>query len=205
MKKFSINRMLLLGLAIFMVSCSSAPVVSRSSELPYSYARLKLYDIDEMNDLVQKRAKSFNKSKDDKIMQEALLISLSRPNADNILEKLMNTVRFTLDSNDQWEEIVENIVDTSIARLKEAGTAPADQVTYLTALSNLLLEFKPEFYKPDVSPVFEKNITARIADANIKISDEAVSESSTSMYSVSNPSELAQNILEAIPQTKVKN
>ena len=194
------------GLAFFMLSCSSAPVVSRSSELTYAYSRLKLLDIDEMNDIVLKRVKDYRKSKNQVVLREALLISLSRPDDDNLLEKLMSTVRYTLETNDDWEEIVESIVDESTSRLKDQTTAPEDQVTYLTALSNLVLEFKPELYKPDVSPVFEKNIIAKIADAEIIVSDEARKESSlNSMYAVPNPSILAQNILKEAPQTKVKN
>lgn len=194
------------GLVFLFLSCSSKPVVSRTSELPYTYSRLKLLDIDEMNDIVLKRVKDYRKSKNQAVIKEALLISLSRPDDDNLLEKLMNTVRFSLDSNEEWESIVESIVDESTARLKDQGTAPVDQVTYLTALSNLLLEFKVEFYKPDVSPVFEKNITARIADAEIIVSDEAKRESSlNSMYAIPSPSDLAQKILKELPQTKVKN
>ncbi len=197
----------LLIFLLMMCSCSSAPVItSRPAEVAYTYSRLKLLDIDEMNDLVLRRVKEYRKSKGETLMEEALMISLSRPNDDNVLEKLINTVRFSLESEDQWEGLVESVVDFSISKLKNETTAPVDQVTYLTALSNLLLEFKPEFYKPDVSPVFEKNITARIAEANIIVSDEARKESSlNSMYAVPDPSAMAQNILDELAQTKVKN
>ena len=53
----------IVGLAFFLLSCSSARVVSRASELPYTYSRLKLLDIDEMNDIVLKRVKAYQKSK----------------------------------------------------------------------------------------------------------------------------------------------
>lgn len=199
-------KIIFLAFLMTMFSCSSAPVTSRPAEVTYTYSRLKLLDIDEINDIVLKRIKEYRKSKGETLLEEALLISLSRPNDDNILEKLINTVRFELETEDEWEGIVEAVVDLSIAKLKNETTAPADQVTYLTALSNLILEFKPEFYKPDVSPVFEKNITERIADANIIVSDEAKKESSlNSMYSVPDPSEMARIILVEIPQTKVKN
>jgi hypothetical protein len=197
---------LVIACLVTFFSCSSAPVVSRPTELEYSYSRLKLLDIDEMNDLILKKVKVYRKTKKVVHLEEALMISLSRPNDDNILEKLINTVRFSLETNDEWEGLVESVVDFSVSKLKNETTAPVDQVTYLTALSNLLLEFKPEFYKPDVSPVFEKNITDRIADANIIVSDEARKESSlNSMYAAPNPSELAQNILQELAQTKVKN
>ena len=191
--------LVLMSFLLAFPGCTSAPVVTRSSELTFTYTKLKFLDIDEMNDLLQRRIAAFRKDQDKTQIVEALMISLARPNDDNLLEKNMNTIRYSLETNDQWEDSVRVVVKRSIGHLKDPTTAPEDQMTYLVVLSNLLLEFKPEFSKPDVSPDFEKKMVEVIAGADLVVSDEVKKETSlNSMGSVPSPSEIARNMLEEI-------
>ena len=84
MSKISIQSVILISFSVLFlqVSCTSAPIVTRPSELFYTYSRLKLQDLDEMIEIMQTHLKEYRQTKEERVLKEALLISLSRPITD---------------------------------------------------------------------------------------------------------------------------
>lgn len=192
--------LILLGLSLFtgflLGGCSSAPVNETPSELIYNYANLKLMDLDQMTDLIQQRVKRYKKTGDDEAMAEALQLCLSRPDEDAMVGKLIENIRFNLESDEQWEELVDGLVEKSIARLKNETTPAVDQVSYLILLENLLAQFRPEFLKQAEGPSFEGDVIGKIAEARLQVSDVAASERRLNLMSTQrSPSDMARDIL----------
>lgn len=113
-----------------------------------------------------------------------------------MVDKLIEIVRFNLDSDEQWEEVVDNVADKSIAQLKNETTPVPDQVTYLILLENLVAQFQPEFIKQYQGPLFETEIIEKIAQADIQVSDAARAERQLNLMTAQrSPSEIAQALV----------
>ena len=184
-------------------SCATKKIVKSESKLPYSYNQLKLYDIDEMVEITEDRMALYKETNDSEKLHEIMTLILARPNDDNILERLMLSIRYSLDSNKLWEEAVKVVVDNSIEVLKDETSSSADQIAYLMVLQNLLVEFKPEFKRLDTSPEFEASIIATVANANLEISDDVKREASLNLIKIpASPSEIAKAILKEVKTKK---
>ncbi len=178
MKNLFKLKMTILGLALVAVSsgCSSVSPKNDTSQLNYTYARLKIMDLDEMSALIQNRAREFKKTDDPRYLQEGLLICLSRPDEDSGVEKVISTVRTPLEDNSLWESSVESLINESAAAIKDPNRSSADQVTYSIVLENLISELRPEFLKQYKSPGFESRMIQRIASEDIELSAPAKAE-----------------------------
>ncbi|AGH94926.1 hypothetical protein [Pseudobdellovibrio exovorus] len=200
-KLFKILVGLFIGLGVgsgvmTMTSCASAPQVNTPSAMTYNYARLKLLDLDQMSDLIQKRVQGYKRTDNEELMQEALELCLSRPDEDSMVEKLIDSVRFNASSEAAWEQWVEAAVEKSIAQLKNETTPAVDQVTYLILLENLIAQFRPEFLKQWEAPQFESEVIEKIAAAELVVSDAAVSERRLNLMETQrSPSRVAQDLI----------
>lgn len=178
-------------------SCSSAPLQMDEPKLSYSYSKLKLLDLDQMSEIIQDKIQRYKKTGNEQLINEAITISLSRPNDDAVAEKLLDTVRFSLESAELWEKSLDEVTQKSISALKVETTAAEDQVTYLILLENLVSEFKPQFIKQYQSPKYESQIIELIAGAGVVVSDAAIAEGRLSlMKEPLSPSTLAQSLLD---------
>jgi hypothetical protein len=197
MMRQTINYFLsLMSLLTLLSSCSSAPMQTSESQLVYTYTKLKLLDLDQMGEIIQDKLRRFKKSGNEELIVEAISISLSRPNDDSVAEKLLDTIRYTIEAPDVWERSIDTVVQKSIAQLKSENVAVEDQVTYLVVLQNLISEFKSQFIKQYQSPKFETIIIEKIAGAEIEVSDLAIAESRLNMMKEQlSPSTLAQSLL----------
>lgn len=183
--------------AFFLTSCVSAPVQVQEPQLPYSYAQLKLLDLEQMSDLIQQNMNKYKKTGEARYIEEALVVCLSRPNSDSMVEKLIESIRYNLETNELWEGSVSALVQKSINRLNDPSTAVSDQVGYLILLENLIAEFKPEFVKQYQSPQFESRIIEQIAKSEIEVSREADSESRLNLMAAQkSPAEIAESLVE---------
>ena len=188
---------------LLLQSCATRQVIKSESKLPYNYNQLKLYDIDEMVEITEDRMALFKQSNDLEKLQEVMVLILARPNDDNILERLMLSIRYSLDSNSIWESAVSNIVDNAISALKDESTSNSDQLLYVMVLKNLLVEFKPEFKRLDTSPKFELNIITKIAQADLEISNEVKEEAGLNLIKLPvSPSKIAKDILVEVKKLK---
>lgn len=195
---------LTLSLLVFQ-SCTSHPVQSNQSKLQYSYARLKLMDIDDMADLVDARINAFKTSNDIGKAVDALTISLSRPNEDDTAGRLVAGINRTAESDEQWQDILKTTIGRAMTALTDSATSPEDQVTYLVLLQNWLAEVRPQVLRAGEAP-FEKALVQKIAEAEIVVSAEADRESSLNLMTrLRSPSVIAADILNTPPtQTSLK-
>lgn len=163
--------------------------------LLFNYSQLALKDLDQMNKLVSDKVKESKKSASGKVvpLKEALQAVYSRPNDDDMIEKVVAPLRTNLDNLESWEKTISQLTDEAINALKNPRAfKPVVQMTYVIFLENLLAEVKP-YIK---SEGFERKIVERIRDAQIEVSKEAVNERKLrTMKSTVSPSELAQKIL----------
>lgn len=187
-------------------SCSSAGKVKFDNPaLDYNYKKLKLLDLDEITDLVENRMQRYKKTDRAAFLTEAIQICFARTNEDGVIEKVVDIIRYGVESTDRWEQAIEVIVDNSISALQQETTAPSDQVTYLILLQNLISEFKPHFEKQYESPKFEASIIEKIALADLQVSGPAKKEVQLNLMKIlSSPSELAQSLVEKRQQVLLK-
>lgn len=172
----SILLVVFVHLFLILSGCGSEPKRNDTSQLKYTYAKLKLMDLDEMSNILQKHVREFKKSENSDLLKEALQICLSRPDEDAVVEKTIGLVRNPLEERNLWESVVEELVDRSLNTIKEASVSSADQVTYSIILENLISELRPEFVKQYKSPGFESRIIEKIASAEANLSNKAQSE-----------------------------
>ena len=179
------------------LGCTSIPPVQAAKpRLVYTYAKLQLLELDQMNELIQGKVDKYLETRNKELLMDALRICLSRPNGDSLVEKTFDSIRYRANSSDSWESAAEELTQWAISELKSETTASVDQVTYLIMLENLIVEFKREFILQYKSPKFETRIFERIAAANIVVSKAAYNESSLNLMSaVKSPSALAQALI----------
>lgn len=195
-KHFGLILGLSLSLFIFS-SCSSAPPKNDTSQLRYTYAHLKVMDLDEMNNLMMTQLKEFRKTDDPQALKEGLLICLSRPDEDSVVEKVISTVKSPLEDNDLWESAIEGLINESFVVIQDANRSSADQVTYSVVLENLISEMRPEFLKQYKSPGFETRMIEKIAGANTELTSSAKAERKLNLMKGSfTASQVAQRLLD---------
>lgn len=150
-----------------------------------------------MNDLMLEQAREFKKTNDPQALKEGLLICLSRPDEDSVVEKVIDTVKTPLDDNGLWESTVTSLVDEAVAVMKDANRGSADQVTYSIVLENLISDMKPEFVKQYKSPGFESRMIEKIAATEVDLNSSAKAERKLNlMRGSSSVSQIAQKLLE---------
>lgn len=163
--------------------------------LLFNYSQLALKDLDQMNKLVSDKIKESKKSGSGKAvpLKEALQAVYSRPNDDDMIEKIVAPLRANLDELQSWEKTVSQLTDEAINVLKNPRAfKPVVQVTYVIFLENLLAEIKP-YIKTDG---FERKIVERVRDAKIEVSKDAVHERKLrTMKETTSPSQTAEKIL----------
>jgi hypothetical protein len=182
---------------VFISGCASSHGIKDKSQLEKPYSQLKVMDLDEMSDLLYEKAREFKKTDDPAPLQKGLLICLSRPNEDGLLEKVISIVKTPLEDSDNWESAVNTIVDQAVTALKSDSASASDQVTYGIVLENLVAEFKPAFQKQYQSPGFETKVIEKIANADIEYSNRAISERKLNlMRGLVSPSQFAKKLIE---------
>lgn len=163
--------------------------------LLFNYSQLATKDLDQINKLVNDKVKESKKTPSGKVipLREALQAVYSRPNEDDMIDKVVAPLRSNLDELDAWEKTISQLTDEAIGALKHPRTfKPVVQVTYAIFLENLLAEIKP-LVKDDG---FERKIAERIRDAHLEITKEAQDERALRMMkSLTSPSDIAIQIL----------
>lgn len=187
-----------LVISLFVLSsCSSVSPKNDTSQLKYTYARLKIMDLDQMNDLMLESAREFKKSSDPKALQEGLLICLSRPDEDALVDKVIDTVKTPMEDNGLWESTVASLIDESVAVIKDSTRSSADQVTYSIVLENLISDLRPEFIKQYKSPGFESRMIEKIAATEVELNSQAKAERKLNLMKGGvSPAQIAKRLLE---------
>jgi hypothetical protein len=167
--------------------------------LLFNYSTLLLKDLDQMNEMVLNKVEESKKTESGKTvpLKEALQAVYSRPNDDQMIDKVVAPLRTNLDEIDAWEDTLSQLTDEAINALKNPKAfKPVVQVTYMIFLENLLSEIKP-YLK---SNGFERKLAERVRNAKIEVTKEAANERSLrTMKKSTSPSDLAGKILNEVP------
>ncbi len=169
--------------------------------LLFNYSQLALKDLDQMNQLIQRKIKESRKAGGDQVipLKEALQAVFSRSNEDFMIEKLLQPLKNELDEHTAWEKSIQALVKEAIGALKNPKAfKPVVQVTYIVFLENLMSEMKPR-----LNEKFENRILTQIRDAQIKVSKEATNERRLRvMRETTSPSVIAEKILQEFEEAK---
>ncbi|MBC7743186.1 MAG: hypothetical protein H7061_13385 [Bdellovibrionaceae bacterium] len=187
----------LFAACLVFVGCRSTPVATHTSELPYTSSRLRIMDLDEMSALMESKVREFKRTDNPQSLKDGLFIAFGRPDEDSALEKILSTIRTPLEDHELWEPSVEEMVDKSLASIKDDSIPAGEQVTYGVILENVISEFKPTFVKQYKSLGFETRIIEKIAAAEVEYSRAAVTERKLNMMKgILSPSLIAQRLID---------
>ena len=187
-------------LSIFVMALTTLGSFANAGLL-YPYSRLALKDLDQMNKLVQEKIKESQKAGGDQVipLKEALQAVFSRPNDDDMIEKVMSSLRTELDEHNAYEKSVRSLVREATGALKNPKAFGAEaQVTYAIFLENVISEVKPR-----AGETFEHAILKSIKDANIDITKAASTEFGLRMMkTMHSPSQTATEALAQVDKAK---
>ena len=92
---------------------------------------------------------------------------------------------------------LDELVEKSIAGMKDDSVSASDQVTYGVILENIISQFKPDFIKQYKSPGFESRIIEKIANADVEFSRAAAAERKLSLMKGNlSPSLIARKLMD---------
>ncbi len=140
--------------------------------LLYKYYELQMFEVNKMEELVKSKVKESQKSSSGKVipLREAFQAVYSRPNSDNMIEKVIGPLKLEMDRQDVWEEAIENLVKEAIGALNNSSRFHKTvQGTYIIFLENIISEFQPKLHEAG----FEKHILEMIRDAKVEVTKEA--------------------------------
>ncbi|MCB9027207.1 MAG: hypothetical protein H6625_12870 [Bdellovibrionaceae bacterium] len=135
------------------------------------------------------------------VLKEALRLIFSRPNKDNMVEKLLPPVRADLKSYDAYYDSLYDLVVEAVAGLNQKIPV-VYKSTYIFVLENIMSEFRPQLKtEKDIQKIF-----IYIRDSDVKVPDDVrLDRKLRSMFKSRNPSDTARSILEIeLPREKEK-
>lgn len=172
--------------------------------LLYTYNQLTLKDLDQMNTLVKNKIKESKSAYSGKVVpiKEGLQAVFSRPNSDDMIDKISSPLRTALEQEDQTEKVFTELVDEAVLALTNTKNFKKEvQVTYAIFLENIISEFKPAVKKDS----FEHKIVKKIADAKITLTKDAERDRKLRLMQESvSPSDIAKKVLEAAEEKEKK-
>jgi len=117
----------------------------------------------------------------------------SRPDDDEMIEKVIGPLRNEIDEVDSWDSVLSSLVNDAIGHIQNPGSqTPAEQFTQVVFLNNVIAENRPVARKPGLG----HELIQRIYDANLTLSKQARNEGQLRlMKGVVSPSELAGKVL----------
>lgn len=164
--------------------------------LLYTYNQLTLKDVDQMNALVKNKLKESKGAGSGKVVpiKEGLQAIFSRPNSDDMIEKISAPLRAALEQEDATEKVFGDLITEAINALTNTRNFKKEvQVTYAIFLENIISEFKPNLRKEN----FEYKMVKRIADSSIELTKDAQKDRKLRMMREStSPSVIAKKVLE---------
>lgn len=187
-------------IALFILS--SSPVLFGQNKSIFVYHRLMMKDLEAMNRyLIDKVEKS---RVEDQLhhLSEAALTLFSRPNNDNQISKIISTLGSELNIHDLSSVVYNKMIDEALAGVKDEGNiiSAEAQITYLIALENWMLEFKPRSHE---DPYFE--IYKKISESKLGIPKKSSRAANARMpYRLIEPSKLAAEILKSAIERRQK-
>jgi len=148
-----------------------------------------------MNTLVKNKLKESKNAYAGKVVpiKEGLQAVYSRPNGDDMIERLSPPLRAVLEEEDVTEKVFSDLVTEATNALTNTKNFKKEvQVTYAIFLENIISEFKPGLKKD----AFEYKIIKKIADADIELTKDAQKDRKLRLMQESaSPSAIAKKVL----------
>ncbi len=185
--------------------------------LSSNYKELQFKDYDDLNRIVQTaitKSRQFNYQTDLKNAVRPLALVyeriLARPNADNLISKLVGPIEADLLTMKVYDNIITNIFQRGSDIIENSSLSVDRRATAMITMRNLLIELKPKV----INSKKTAKAVCQIADWKLKIpKDIRKSTRLTSLISNQSPSDLAIDIMkwylrqkgQVISQNKSKN
>ncbi len=170
--------------------------ITVNAGLLYTYNQLTVKDLDQMNALVKNKVKESKNADSGKIVpiKEGLQAVFSRPNSDDMIEKITPPLRAIMEQEDATEKVFGELVQEAINALKNTKNFKKEvQVTYAIFLENVISEFKPSLRVGG----FEFKTIKKIADSDIELTKDAEKDRKLRlMQESSSPSVIAAKVIE---------
>lgn len=199
-------------LTYFLFIISAALFVSQIAHAEtYKYSDLELKSYDELSVIITARIKkaskidlqnqksaakkheeSYDESESLELLKDALRMILSRPNKDNMVEKLLPDVRRELNNYGAFYDTLNDISVEAVSGINQKIPV-VYRSTFVFVLENILSEFRPELKtKAEIKKIYKF-----ISDAKIQIPEDVrLDRKLRSMFSSDSPSETAQKIID---------
>lgn len=129
-------------------------------------------------------------------LEDALRITLSRPDQDGSRANLFSRLRRELTDLNAFDQVLKNLAAEGISALKDERLSVKLQATYIVLLENLMAELKPEM---NTYPTF-KRIIEDIRDADLEVSDRLKNQAM--MRSMSRPISPSETAAKILPRSK---
>jgi hypothetical protein len=161
----------------------------------FVYHRLVMKDLEQMDRYLRAKIGESQKSEVDQVshLVDATLTLFSRPNLDNMIEKLNPVLLAELNSTGLTQIVFEKFIDECLGGIRDANKEISSeaQITYIIALENWMLEIKSKIHDEEIRKLFEK-----ISNSEVKISKLAKASANLHMpYSLKEPVDIAKRIL----------
>jgi hypothetical protein len=161
----------------------------------FVYHRLMMKDLEQMDRYLRAKIGESQKSEVDQVshLVDATLTLFSRPNFDNMIEKLNPVLLAELNSTGLTQIVFEKFIDECLSGIRDASKEISSeaQITYIIALENWILEMKSRIQNEETRKLFEK-----IANSEVKISKLAKASANLHIpYNLVEPTDLAKKIL----------
>ena len=188
----------------------------------YKYTDLHLKDYEQMSKLVNQHLDAAQKiidettsktdeidkgtlSRDDEADQkaieelcQALQLIFSRPNRDNMVEKLIPDIRRQLKNFNSFEDTLETLLGEALQGVKSKNLSIVIRSTYLFLIENLMEEIQPQL--TDNKRFY--GFYVRIREADLEVPKEIIKDRRKRMYKRFNPSAIAKQVLKRIDEKK---
>jgi len=191
---FFFNYLQKFWLNVFILCCLLTPLAS-AQKMIFAYHRLTTKNLEQMDQFLRLKIKisQQNQANQTEHLIGALLTLMSRPNFDNMIEKLLPLLMTELNNTELTHTVIDAFIDECLNGIRDPNNSiPGQaQVTYAIALENFLIEFKSYLHQAQYHKHYEK-----IANSNVRISKLAELSSKTHIpYTLIEPVALAKKIL----------
>ncbi|MCB0390094.1 MAG: hypothetical protein KDD58_02330 [Bdellovibrionales bacterium] len=206
---------------ILLTLCFLVSPIFQSEAKLYKYNELEIKSYDELSQLVkdliqkaelvdvknQKEAEAidemanYDTTESIDYLKEALRLIFSRPNKDNMVEKLIPEVRSELISYSAYYDSIYDLVVEAVAGLNQKIPV-VYKSTYIFVLENVMSEFRPQLKTSDEV----KKIFFYIRDSGASVPEDVrLDRKLRSMFKSQDPSDTAKAIIDKeLPKTERK-
>jgi len=169
---------------------------SSSFALEYHSERIKMMDIEVLQQIISKNLKKLENKEEDPepVIKESLEILLAQPDQSLAASNIFDQLRSSAGTEKAFLNACDAIITDGIASLKKEGKDKdllREQNTYVYILNGMMAELQK--YK---EMEFYKALIEKVRDADIDFSDDLVAHRLlNSMSKIENPSKFAKSIV----------